>query len=134
MQQGYIEVTVLENDSDPKKSVRLMLIDWYKSHAEKLLIEKTKRFSDVIGVKSNSVRVKNYKSRWGSCSAKGDISYNWRIMMAPHSIVDYVVVHELCHILEQNHSSKYWKHVERYVPNWRECREWLKENEESMLW
>jgi predicted metal-dependent hydrolase len=60
MQQGYIEVTVLEDDSDPKTSIRLLLTDWYKSHAEKRLIEKTKRFSDVIGVKPNSVRVKDY--------------------------------------------------------------------------
>jgi predicted metal-dependent hydrolase len=81
------------------------------------------------GVNPASVTVKNYKSRWGSCSTKGDISYNWRIILAPHSIVDYVVVHELCHMLEHNHSSKYWKHVERHVPNWRECREWLKHNE-----
>jgi predicted metal-dependent hydrolase len=50
-------------------------------------------------------------------------------MLAPHSIVDYVVVHELCHMLEHNHSSKYWKRVERHVPNWRKCRKWLKHNE-----
>ncbi len=129
MHRGYLEVTVLEDDSDPKTSIRLLLTDWYKSHAEKRLIEKTKRFSNVIGVKPNSVCVKDYKSRWGSCSAQGDVSYNWRIILAPHSIVDYVVVHELCHMLEHNHSSKYWKHVERYVPNWRECKDWLKQND-----
>jgi len=129
MHLGYLEVTVLEGDSDSKTSIRLLLTDWYKYHAERRLIEKTKRFSKVIGVKPNSVCVKDYKSRWGSCSAKGDVSYNWRIILAPHSIVDYVVVHELCHMLEHNHSSKYWKHVERHVPKWRECREWLKHNE-----
>mgnify|MGYP006438718121 FL=1 len=129
MHLGYLEVTVLEGDSDSKTSIRLLLTDWYKSHAERRLIEKTKRFAKVIGVKPNSVCVRDYKSRWGSCSAQGDVSYNWRIILAPHSIVDYVVVHELCHMLEHNHSSKYWKHVERHVPKWRECREWLKHNE-----
>jgi predicted metal-dependent hydrolase len=129
MHRGYLEVTISKEDVDSKTSIRLLLTDWYKSHAKRRLIEKTKRFSKVVGVEPNSVCVKDYKSRWGSCSAQGDVSYNWRIVLAPHSIVDYVVVHELCHMLEHNHSNKYWKHVERHVPNWRECREWLKHNE-----
>ncbi len=127
--RGYLEVTISKTDADPKTTIRSLLKDWYKSHAEKRLVEKTKRFAKVIGVNPNSVSVKDYKSRWGSCSIAGDISYNWQIILAPHSIVDYVVIHELCHMLEHNHSSKYWKHVERYVPNWRGCREWLKHNE-----
>ena len=79
-----------------------------------------------------SVAVKDYKSRWGSCSAKGDISYNWKIVLAPHRIVDYVVVHELCHMLEHNHSSRYWKLVEKYVPDYRERRDWLKNHSLSL--
>ena len=118
-----------KTDIDTKNTIRSLLEHWYRSLAEKRLGEKTVRLAGVIGVNPASVTVKNYKSRWGSCSTKGDISYNWRIILAPHSIVDYVVVHELCHMLEHNHSSKYWKHVERHVPNWRECRQWLKHNE-----
>ena len=129
LRRGYVEATVTETDLDPKNTIRCLLGRWYRSHAEKRLGEKTVRLAGVIGVNPASVTVKNYKSRWGSCSTKGDISYNWRIILAPHSIVDYVVVHELCHMLEHNHSSKYWKHVERHVPKWRECREWLKHNE-----
>ena len=126
---GYVEATVTKADRDPKNSIRSLLKEWYKSHAENRLGEKTKRFAKIIGVKPSSVTVKDYKSRWGACSISGDISFNWRIILAPHSIIDYVVIHELCHMLEHNHSSKYWKHVERYVPNWKECREWLKHNE-----
>ncbi len=129
LKRGYVEATVNKTEIDPKNTIRSLLERWYRSHAEKRLGEKTVRLASVIGVNPASVTVKNYKSRWGSCSTKGDISYNWRIILAPHSIVDYVVVHELCHMLEHNHSSKYWKHVERHVPNWRECREWLKHNE-----
>ena len=129
LRRGYVEATVTKTDIDPKNTIRSLLEHWYRSLAEKRLGEKTDRLAGVIGVNPASVTVKNYKSRWGSCSTKGDISYNWRIILAPHSIVDYVVVHELCHILEHNHSNKYWKHVERHVPNWRECREWLKHNE-----
>jgi predicted metal-dependent hydrolase len=129
LRRGYVEATVTKTDIDPKNTIRSLLEHWYRSLAEKRLGEKTERLAGVIGVNPASVTVKHYKSRWGSCSTKGDISYNWRIILAPHSIVDYVVVHELCHMLEHNHSSKYWKQVERYVPNWRECREWLKHNE-----
>ena len=129
LKRGYVEATVIKTDADPKNTIRSLLEHWYRSLAEKRLGEKTVRLASVIGVNPASVTVKNYKSRWGSCSTKGDISYNWRIILAPHSIVDYVVVHELCHMLEHNHSSKYWKHVERHGPNRRESREWLKHNE-----
>lgn len=129
LKRGYVEVTLSNTDVDPKTTVHSLLQDWYRSHAQKRLEEKTLRLAKIIGVNPSSVTVKNYKSRWGSCSPEGDISYNWRIILAPQSIVDYVIVHELCHILEHNHSSSYWKHVERHVPNWREQKEWLKHNE-----
>ncbi len=129
MDRRIVEATVTKTDINPKNTIRSLLERWYRSNPEKRLGEKTVRLAGVTGVNPTSVTVKNYKSRWGSCSTKGDISYNWRIILAPHSIVDYVVVHELCHMLEHNHSSKYWKHAERHVPNWRECRDWLKHNE-----
>ena len=129
MLRGYIQVTVPETDTDPRSSIRMLLTDWYKSHAATRLKDKTQRYSQMIGVSPHSVSIKDYKSMWGSCSVKGDISFNWRIILAPHSVVDYVVVHEICHLLEHNHSPKFWKEVERYVPDWRNQRDWLKHNE-----
>lgn len=85
-----------------------------------------------MGVSPQSVGIKEYKSRWGSCSSSGDVSFNWRIIISPHHIVDYIVVHELCHLLEHNHGPKYWKHVERVIPNFNDCREWLKVNGERL--
>ena len=123
---GYLVATVSETDTADEATIRPMLVSWYRQQAEKCLGEKTARLAKIIGVEPNSVTIKDYKSRWGSCSVKGDISYNWRIILAPHRMVDYVVVHELCHILEHNHSPRYWKHVERYVPDWKECRDWFK--------
>jgi predicted metal-dependent hydrolase len=108
--------------------VRQSLQQWYQSRALEKLKEKTKRYSAILGVSPQSVGVKEYKARWGSCSSSGDVTYNWRIIMAPHHIVDYIVVHELCHLLEHNHGPKYWKHVQNVVPNYKECREWLKVN------
>lgn len=129
---GYLQATVRGTDERPRETVRLMLAAWYRERAEKRLGEKTERFAKVVGVEPRSVAVKDYKSRWGSCSAKGDIRYNWRIILAPHRIVDYVVVHELCHMLEHNHSGRYWKLVEKYVPDYRERRDWLKNHSLSL--
>ena len=129
MRGGYLEVRVCADDNDPRTSIRASLTGWYKSHAETRLKDKTQRYSQIVGVSPNSVSIKDYKSMWGACTSLGDISYNWRIILAPHSVVDYVVVHELCHILEHNHSPKYWREVEKHIPDWRRHREWLKHNE-----
>ena len=123
---NFLEVTIADKDKNHPDSIRSMLIRWYKQQAEVLLVEKTRAYAGLIGVEPQSIVVKDYKSRWGSCSINGDISYNWRIIMAPDHIVDYVVVHELCHLLEHNHSSRYWQHVERYVSDYKQRRNWLK--------
>ena len=127
---GYLTVPVAKDvsDSNSTRSVRASLEEWYRAHALEKLKEKTKRYASIMGVVPKSVGLKDYKSRWGSCSTTGDITYNWRIIIAPHHIVDYIVVHELCHLLEHNHGHRYWQHVEHIIPNYRGCREWLKVN------
>jgi predicted metal-dependent hydrolase len=127
---GYLTVWLAKGASEAASGgcVRQSLQQWYQARALEKLKEKTKRYSAILGVSPQSVGVKEYKARWGSCSSSGDVTYNWRIIMAPHHIVDYIVVHELCHLLEHNHGPKYWKHVQNVVPNYKECREWLKVN------
>ena len=129
---GYLEANILGSSETQEDQVRSLLLDWYRRHAQERLEEKTRRYAQVLKVEPNSVSVKDYKSRWGSCSTKGDVCYNWRIVIAPHRIVDYVVVHELCHLLEHNHSAIYWRHVERIIPDFQECRKWLKQNSERL--
>lgn len=129
---GYLEASISGSSKIQEEDVRSLLLDWYKRHAQQRLEEKTHRYAKILQVEPNCVSVKDYKSRWGSCSTTGDISYNWRIVMAHHRIVDYVVVHELCHLLEHNHSAVYWRHVERIIPDFQECREWLKRNSEQL--
>ena len=131
---GYLTVWLTKDASGAAVGgcVRQSLQQWYQARALEKLKEKTKRYSAILGVSPQSVGVKEYKARWGSCSSSGDVTYNWRIIMAPHHIVDYIVVHELCHLLEHNHGPKYWKHVQNVVPNYKECREWLKVNGEGL--
>ena len=119
---------VIGADADIKRE----LTSWYIHHAEKRLNEKVVRFAQVIGVEPKTVKVKDYKSRWGSCSNLGDISFHWAIIMAPHYIVDYVVVHELCHMIHHNHSPAFWQQVEKVLPNYSECRGWLKLNGQEL--
>lgn len=123
---GYLVAIVLNGEQNRQDVVKHLLENWYIRQAKRRLKEKTERLSKIVGVTPMSVSVKNYKSRWGSCSISGELTYNWRIILAPHRIVDYVVVHELCHLLEHNHSPRYWRHVEHHIPDWRNCREWLK--------
>ena len=124
---GYF-VTTISNNDNQQSTVRSLLEDWYQTHAEIQLRAKTLRLASIVGVTPTSISTKPYKSRWGSCSVSGDITYNWKIILAPHRIVDYVVIHELCHLLEHNHSPRYWKHVERHVSD---CgrRKWLTDNQ-----
>jgi len=126
--QGRFVVSVRDKTIDNTGAIKQLIIKWYKQHAKSKLIEKTARYSKIIGVKPVSVGIKAFQSRWGSCSDKGDILYNWKIIMTPHRIVDYVVVHELCHLLHHDHSPKFWKTLERYCPDYLECKEWLKLN------
>jgi len=121
-------VVTAPNGTDDSEMIRAALTTWYENHAETKFKEKSKRYAKVIGVDYSSVEIKNYKSRWGSCSTEGHIKFNWKIIMAPNRIVDYVVVHELCHLMHHDHSPKFWKSVERMIPDYASCKEWLKDN------
>lgn len=76
----------------------------------------------------SSIAIRDQKTRWGSCSSRGTLSFNWRLMLAPPGILDYVVVHELCHLEQMNHSKDFWKCVETILPDYKERRKWLKEH------
>jgi len=125
--QGRLVVSVPGGASEPHM-IRNALIRWYKRNAELKLQEKVSRYAAVIGVQPSGLGIKTFKSRWGSCSAKGRIDFNWKIIMAPNRMVDYVVVHELCHLKSHDHSAKFWKEVERVVPDYDDSKLWLKSN------
>ena len=124
---GYL-VATLPDGADNPLMVRHSLVKWYNAQAKPKLIEKTKRYAGIVGVSPTAIEIKSYKSRWGNCNVKGGIGYNWKIVMAPQSVVDYVVVHELCHLKHFNHSTDYWRQVERILPNYMDSKRWLKEH------
>jgi len=132
LKNGCFVVSICKEDFGENIKAQNLLVDWYRDHAFKYLQERTDKFANIIGVSPSSISIKNYKSRWGSCSINGAIDYNWKIIQAPKKIIDYVVVHELCHLIEHNHSPKYWSYVEKFMPNWKESRDWLKENSDIL--
>lgn len=99
---------------------------WYIEKFKCVLEEKVESYSKLIGVYPKKVFIKEQKTRWGSCSSKGNINLNWRLIMAPQGVIDYVIIHELCHMREMNHSKQFWSLVENILPEYKEYRGWLK--------
>lgn len=100
---------------------------WYKKLAKQVLSERLAFVEDKIRLKSTSVKISDSKGRWGSCSNKGVICFNWRVIMLPPEIIDYVIVHELCHLVELNHSKNFWKLVGTFLPNADKLKKAIKE-------
>jgi len=131
LKRGQLLIST-RNDSS-EEYIKNQITQWYWNHAEQHLKDKTRRYAEIVRVSPKRVSLKNYKARWGSCTITNDIIYNWKIIIAPHRIVDYVVVHELCHIHEHNHSSSFWKLVGKVIPDYKDCREWLKLNGQTLI-
>jgi len=90
--------------------------------------EKATVYAERVGVTYGRITIRHQKTRWGSCSAKGNLNFNCLLMLAPEEVREYVIVHELCHRLEMNHSPRFWAEVERVCPDYRKYRKWLKVN------
>ncbi len=95
--------------------------------------ERVAYFAEIIGVNYGRITIRNQKTRWGSCSSKGNLNFNCLLMRMPPEVIDYVVVHELCHRKEMNHSKAFWNEVEKVYPAYKECIKWLK-SEGGKLW
>ena len=90
--------------------------------------ERVKYYAPIVGVNYTRITIRNQKTRWGSCSSKGGLNFNCLLMLTPPEVVDYVVVHELCHRKEMNHSKAFWDEVEKVLPDYKSAKRWLREN------
>ncbi|MEK9153407.1 MAG: M48 family metallopeptidase [Patescibacteria group bacterium] len=103
----------------------------YKKHKESALALAQRRiehFNKIYGFEFNKINIKNQKTRWGSCSRKGNLNFNYKIALIPERLADYIIAHELCHLKELNHSQKFWNLVEQAVPDYLEIRRELKKS------
>ena len=101
---------------------------WYKARAQEKLPGRIQRIAEAMGVKYNRILVSDLKYRWASCTPKNNLNFNWRIIKAPMAVIDYLIVHELAHLLEPGHSSRFWNIVAVQVPNYERAKNWLQEN------
>lgn len=99
-----------------------------KQQAREVLTKRTEYYKTRLGVEYAGIRIGDQKTRWGSCSSRRTLSYNWHLILMPPEIQDYVVVHELCHLIEMNHSKAFWDKVGEVLPDYQKRRAWLKEN------
>ena len=95
--------------------------------------ERAAYFAPLVGVTYGNITIRSQRTRWGSCSGKGNLNFNCLLMLAPPEVLDYVVVHELCHRKEMNHSARFWAEVERVMPDYRVRRKWLKDNGGALI-
>lgn len=103
------------------------------SRAKQVIPARVAYFAPRVGVTYGSITIRSQRTRWGSCSSKGNLNFNCLLMLVPPQVLDYVVVHELCHRKQMNHSARFWAEVERIVPDWRVHRKWLKDNGNSLI-
>jgi predicted metal-dependent hydrolase len=102
--------------------------DWYRKKAREIFTERAEKFSKLHSYNYSKIRISSARTRWGSCSSKGTLSFTWRLVMAPMEIIDYVIIHELVHLKIKNHSSTFWNKVQELEPDYKRKRKWLRDN------
>ena len=104
-----------------------------REKARKMITARVSHFAPIVGVSCGRISIRTQRTRWGSCSGAGNLNFNALLALAPEEVLDYVVVHELCHRKEMNHSVRFWTLVEAVLPDYREAKRWLKDNGGALL-
>ncbi|MCX5783095.1 MAG: M48 family metallopeptidase [Elusimicrobia bacterium] len=135
--QSPIAVEILQEsavvNSDGKTSPETILLAWLKAEAERIIGEKARFWSEKMSIQYNRLLVKDQRSLWGSCSAKRNLNFCWRLIKAPLAVVEYVVIHELAHLSHMNHGEQYWELVSRWCPDYKTHRKWLNTHKNEIL-
>lgn len=117
---------------DPAHQAR-RLMDWLKGEAAIDLAARTAVHAKNLGVTVKAIKLRNQSSRWGSCTSSGHLNYNWRLILAPPYVLDYVAAHEVAHLREMNHSDRFWAHVKQTLPDMERGRAWLKAHGHDLM-
>jgi len=136
--EGPRRVEVLFDDQEilvggPYEHAPRRLVAWLKKQARAVLEQEAQGHAETLGLDFNAIRLGDPKSRWGSCSSRGNLNFSWRLLLAPPEVLSYVAAHEVAHLREMNHSPAFWHEVERCCPNWRVHRAWLRKNGGTLL-
>ena len=134
--EKHLAAVQKEKEEEEKHPVELLTMEEIRSLADeamRVLPARVSHFASLAGVTYGRITIRNQKTRWGSCSSKGNLNFNCLLMLAPPSVQDYVVVHELCHRKEMNHSPRFWAEVERIIPDYKTYEKWLKTDGKHLM-
>ncbi|HOY56404.1 MAG TPA: SprT family zinc-dependent metalloprotease [bacterium] len=126
--ENIVLTDVLNFPTKYLKVAKQIMTAWYKQRALEIITDRAKFYSQLTGWKYKTIKITGAVKRWGSCGPSGSINFSWRLAMAPLAVIDYVVLHELAHVVEKNHAAKFWQQVKRFMPDYKIRQKWLKEN------
>ena len=124
--QALLRQRLLQKSALPKITLQEEYL--LKQKAFDHISQRAKELAQTLGITYGSLRINNAKTRWGSCSHKGNLNLTWRLIMAPARVIDYVIVHELTHLKEMNHSARFWAEIAKIIPDYKNDERWLKEH------
>ena len=115
-------------------AVKKQIEKYFKQQAEDIIPLKVAAYSQSTSLIPTNIKIRQYRARWGSCNNRGELSFNYLLMMLPAYVIDYVIVHELCHLQHLNHSKEFWQLVSHHFPNYIKAKQWVKTNQSALLW
>lgn len=124
---------LIETKTLPKQ-VKKQLESYFKVEAQNYISTRLVSLSAQTSLVPKQIKIKQYRARWGSCNNRQEVSFNYLLMMAPPSVIDYVIVHELCHLIHLNHSTDFWQLVGKHCPYYQEAKQWLSSHQNDLVW
>jgi len=132
--QWNIEVPLTMPLRERENEIKMKLVQWYRREAQEILGSRVFQYARGMGVDPKEVAIRTQKRMWGNCDyRKQRIHLNWQVIFCPLRVIDYVIVHELCHLTVPNHSKRFWKHVQKVLPDFKEERKWLREHSLELI-
>lgn len=129
LQDGVLTITI----NNTKEDLPALAEVWTRKQAQDILPQKVSAWAQKMGVEYNNIVIKDQKTLWGSCSQKKNLNFSYRLIKMPLSIIDYLIVHELAHLIHFDHSPEFWACVATYIPNYKEARKWLNTNRYAVM-
>ncbi len=125
---------MLDDEQLLRVAVKKRIEDYFKQQAQTIILSKVNHYSELTQLKPKGIKIRQYSARWGSCNSNGELSFNYLMMMLPDDVINYIVVHELCHLHFLNHSADFWLLVKKHFPNYLKTKQWLKDKQSQLLW
>ncbi len=133
IEKHMAELELRQREAEKVKPLSELELDELFESAKWTIPSRVRYYAPIVGVDYGRITIRRQKSRWGSCSSKGNLNFNLALMRAPIEVLDYVVIHELCHRLEMNHSARFWAEVKRVMPDYEIQEKWLKEHGDAIM-